>query len=224
MKFFTKTSAAVIVAALGLGAVAPIALAQDQGQQAGPGFGPRHEQGMRAHNQDGMRQGGMRQDGERGGMRGGMLQLVCSEQGAERLEHMFVNISSRLDLTAEQTPLFDALKTAALSAQTGFADTCAAQLPAAGQTADLPNLVERVQTGIKMDEPRIAALSGVLPSLEAFYNSLTDDQKANLDAPGGMRREHFGERQGGPGMGDGSRHGGPGKGFGQHRPMMDQNG
>ena len=152
-------------------------------------------------------------DGERGGMRGGMLQLVCSDEGAERLEHMFVTISHRLDLTAEQTPLFDALKTAALTAQTGFADTCAAQLPAAGQTADLPNLVERVQTGIKVDEARIAALTGVLPSLEAFYNSLTDDQKAKLDVPGEMRREHIGDRQGGPG-----------KGFGQHRQMMDQNG
>jgi len=209
MKLITSTTAAVIVATLGLGAMAPAAFAQDQGPQAGPGFGPRHEQGFRAHNQD-----GMRQDGERGGMRGGMLQLVCSDQGAERLEHMFVSLSHRVELTAEQTPLFDALKTAALTAQTGFADTCTSVLPEAGTTAQAPNLVERLQTGIKIDEARIAALSDVLPSLEAFYASLTDDQKAKLDArPGEMRREHFGKRQGGADQRPG-----------QHRPMMDQNG
>lgn len=209
MKLITTTSAALIVATLGLGTMTPAAFAQDQGQQAGPGFGPRHEQGFRAHNQD-----GMRQDMQRGGMRGGMLQLVCADQGAERLEHMFVSLSHRVELTAEQTPLFDALKTAALSAQTAFSDTCASVLPEAGTTAQAPNLVERVQTGIKIDEARIAAISDVLPALQAFYDSLTDEQKAKLDAgPGEMRREHFGKRQGGPDQRPG-----------QHRPMMDQNG
>ena len=210
MKLITSTSAALIVATLGLGAMAPAALAQDQARQGGPGFGPRHEQGFRAHNQD-----GPRQDMQRGGMRGGMLQLVCSDQGAERLEHMFVSLSHRVELTAEQTPLFDALKTAALSAQTAFSDTCATLLPEAGDTAvQAPNLVELLETRIKVDEARIAALSDVLPSLEAFYNSLTDEQKAALDAgPGQMRREHFGKRQGANDQRPG-----------QQRPMMDQNG
>lgn len=211
MKFFTKTSAAVIVAALGLGALAPAALAHDWGRQAGPGAGPRHEMAFRGGDQDGQRFGGMH--GQRGGMRGGLLQLGCSEQGAERLEHIFVSLSHNLELTAEQTPLFDALKTAALTAQTGLADTCAAERPAAGETAEVPNLVERMQTRIKIDEARTAALSDVLPELETFYNSLTDEQKAKLDGGPGQFREHLGKR-----------HGGPGKGFGQHRPMMGQNG
>ncbi|MHB1110440.1 MAG: Spy/CpxP family protein refolding chaperone [Devosia sp.] len=204
MKSITSTSAALIVATLGLGAMAPAALAQDQGPRAGPGGAARQEQGFRAHNQDGPRQG-LR--------RGGLLQLVCAERGAERLEHMFVAISHRIDLTAEQAPLFDALKTAALSAQTGFADTCASVRPEAGKPVEIPNLVERLETRIKIDEARIAALSDVLPSLEAFYSSLSDEQRAKLDVPGEMRRKHFGDRRGSPDRRPG-----------QHRPMMDQNG
>lgn len=216
MKLITSTSAAAIVATLGLGAIAPAAFAQDQAPQAGPGGAPRFQQNFIANDHD-----GPRENFQRGGMRGGLVQLVCSEQGAERLEQFFVSVSYRLALTAEQTPLFDALKTAALSAQTGFADTCASTLPATGDTAaQAPNLVERLQASVKVDQARIAALSGVLPSLEAFYNSLTDEQKAKLDAPGGMRREHFGERRGGGDerWGDDDRH------PGQRWSDADQNG
>lgn len=207
MKSIASTSAAMIVAMLGLGAMAPAALAQDQGPQAGPSGAAHQEQGFRAHNQDGPRLGG-----KRGGMRGGLLQFVCAERGAERLEHMFVAISYRIDLTAEQAPLFEALKTAALAAQTGFADDCAAVRPAARATAAMPNLVERLHTRVKLGEARIAALSGVLPSLEAFYSSLSDEQQAKLDVRPGKGREHFGKRQG------------PDRRPGQQGPMMDLNG
>jgi hypothetical protein len=79
--------------------------------------------------------------------------------------------------------------------------------------AAAPDLVERLQTRIKVDEARIAALTNVLPSLEAFYGSLTDEQKAKLDMGAEMRREHFGKRQGGPDARPG-----------QHRLMMRHNG
>ena len=206
MKLITKTSAAVLVAMLGLGALAPAAFAQDQAPQAGPAFGPRHQMAFRAHDGNGQRmiEGHV-------GARGGVLPFGCSENGAERLEHVFVSLSHNLDLTAEQQPLFDALKTDALTAQTGLADTCAAAHPA--DAAKAPSIVERMQTRIKIDEAQTAALSSVLPELQAFYDSLTAEQKATLDAGPGRRNEHFGKRQGGPGMG-----------FGQHRPMMDQNG
>ncbi|MDP1729670.1 MAG: Spy/CpxP family protein refolding chaperone [Devosia sp.] len=207
MKLTTSTSAALIVAALGLAVMTPAAIAQDQGPRAGPGGAPRHEHGFRAHNQDGHGQADMRR-----GMHGGVLELVCSPRGAERLEHMFVAISHRVEPTAEQSPLFDALKTAALTAQTGFADTCATVPPEAGGTAGRPDLVERLETRIKVDEARIAALSNVLPSLEAFYGSLSDEQKQKLEFGGEMHREHMGQRQGKDRRPD------------RHRPMMDQNG
>lgn len=189
MELITSTSAAVVVAILGLGTLAPVAMAEDQGLQTSSEVsrpGPRFH-----HNHDGPRPDGMQR-----GMPGGMFGPVCSERGAERLEHMFVSISYRLELTAEQAPLFDALRSEAMTAQTGFADTCASLRPEAGQTTEPPNLIERLQTRIEIDEARTAALSGLMPSIEAFYNSLTDEQQAKLDAAGRMRRGHLGKRQG----------------------------
>lgn len=203
MKLITSTSAAVIVAVLGLVAMTPAAFAQ-----AGPGMA-HYSFGIRGH----YGEDGMLQHRQFDGMRGGTLALVCSEQGAEGLEHMFVAISHRVELTAEQAPLFDALKTAALTAQTSFADTCATLLPETSDTAEVPDLVERLQTRIKVDEAHVAALSKVLPSLEAFYGSLTDEQKANLDIGAEMRSQHFGWRQGNPDPRPG-----------QHRLMMRHNG
>jgi len=185
MNRFTRTSAAVIVAALGLGALAPAAMSHDWGRQQA-GNGPRHEMMFR---------GDQHPMGGAMAMRGGFLEFNCSAKGAERLERAFVSLARMLQPTAEQQPLFDALKTAALTAQTSLADTCAAARPA-DSAAAAPGLVERLQTRLKLDEARTAALSGVLPELEAFYNSLTDAQKARLDAPREMRRQ-FGTRDGG---------------------------
>lgn len=194
MTSIASISAAVVVAVIGLATLAPAAIAQDQdaraAEMAGPGFRFHHLE------HDGSRPAGM----QRGGP-GGMFGLVCSERGAERIEHMFVSISYRLELTAEQTPLFDALKDEALAAQAGFADACATLLPEAGQTAGTPNLIERLRTRIEIDEARTAALSGLLPSIEAFYNSLTDEQQVKLDSLGGRRREHIGKRQGAADLG-----------------------
>lgn len=190
MELITSTSAAVVVAVLGLGTLAPMAMAQDQGPQTGSEVS-RPEPRFHHFNHDGPRPHGMQR-----GMPGGIFGLVCSERGAERLEHMFVSVSYRLELTAEQTPLFDALRNEAITAQTGFADTCASLRPEAGQAAETPNLIERLQTRIEIDEARAAALSGLMPSIEAFYNSLTDEQQAKLDAAGGMRRGPIGKRQG----------------------------
>ncbi len=207
MNLFTRTSAAVIVAALGLGALAPAAMAHDWGRQQA-GDGPRHEMMFRG-GQDGPRFSGQHRMGEGMAMRGGLLQLGCAANGAERLEHMFVSLAYTLEPTAEQAPLFDALKTAALTAQTGLADACAAARPAATADAAAPTIVERMQTRLKIDEARTAALTGVLPELEAFYNSLTDAQKARLDTPREMRRQ-LGTRDGGErGMRFFFRHHGP---------------
>lgn len=120
-------------------------------------------------------------DGGRADARGagGLLNLVCSEKGAEALEIGFVRLAHRLDLTAEQQTLFDALKAKALTTQTSFADSCAAARPATSADAK-PDLLERLKSGLKIDEARLSAMNAVLPDLEAFYASLTDTQKADL--------------------------------------------
>jgi hypothetical protein len=125
----------------------------------------------------------------------GMLGLVCSENGAEALEIAFVRTSHQLDLTDAQQPLFDAFKAKALTTQTSFADECQAAMPEAAADAR-PDLLEGLKATIKVDEARIAALNAVLPDFEAFYASLTDEQKAAL-MPG--RGDRGGDRGMGPG-------------------------
>ena len=108
------------------------------------------------------------------------------------LEIAFVRWSHRLELTTEQQPLFDALKTKALTTQTSFADDCQAAMP--DRTADAkPDLLEGLKARLAIEEAKLTAMNAVLPDFEAFYGSLTDAQKADL-MPQGM-----GPRHGGPG-------------------------
>lgn len=118
-----------------------------------------------------------------GGMGGpGILGLVCSPDGAEGLEVAFVRLSHRLDLTDEQKALFDTFKANALTTQTSFADDCEAALP--DRTADTrPDLLERLKSGLAVQEARLTAMNAILPDFEAFYGSLTDAQKADLMPP-----------------------------------------
>lgn len=156
---------------------------------------------------------------------GGIVHFFCSVNGAPRLEIALNNLSDRLTLAADQTTLFDAFKTALLTAQTGFADAC--QLPAAGADTQL-NPVEQLNLSVSNETARIAAIDSVLPSFEAFYNSLSDTQKAQFAIPlrGDMHmaqgqfgpgQDKFGPRQNSRGMGPGPDNGpgaGPGNGQG----------
>jgi hypothetical protein len=130
----------------------------------------------------------------------GVLGLICSESGAEALEVALVRLSHRLDLTAEQQPLFDAFKTNALTTQTSFADECTAALP--DRTADTrPDLLERLKSGLVIEEARLTAMNAILPDFEAFYGSLTDAQKSSLMPPRMVMRDsgRGHDDRGGPG-------------------------
>lgn len=216
----SKAAMAIVVAAISITAFAPAAYAE------GPDRGGRDGQRghMQDHRQGGDRMGGDRMGGPMMGGRGGaqFLAVGCGPNAAERIETGLVKLGYRVDATAEQKTLLDAVKTAALTAQSDLATTCAEIMPApmaataapdaapapdAATAADRPNLLERLQAGVKMQEAQLAAMTDVLPAFEAFYNSLTDEQKSAL--------EPHGRRDGrGPGR-DGGRDG---------RPMMDRNG
>lgn len=181
--------AALLVAALGsVGATS--AFAQQAPEPRGehtPGFGMHGDQ--RGHMNRRHLAGG-----EHRGMRGGLLDLVCSERGAERLEIGFVRLSHRLELTAEQTPLFEALRTAALAAQAEYAAECdAPQVTAEAQA--VPDPAERFESRIDNDALRVELMAGLLPELRAFTDSLTDAQKQALE-PRRMRRERMLEMPG----------------------------
>lgn len=176
----SKAAMAIVAAAIALTAFTPAAFA------AGPERDGRDGQReMRMHRHDGgdMRRGGMRMN-----MRGGgALALGCGPNAAERIEHALVSLSYRVNPTGEQVGLLDALKTKALEAQQELAVTCDAVLPdraAAAAPATRPNMLEAMQSRLKIEEARVAALGAVLPSFEAFFNSLTDEQKATLEVRG----------------------------------------
>lgn len=171
-KLSTLTAIA-LVATLGTGAMTSTVFANDHardGGERGHNMGPRHEGGkMQA----------------RGGI--ALLALTCAPDAAERFETMLDNVSDRLDLTDAQTVSFDAFQTAALSAQTGFSDTCAAFAGVDGDTDAEPDLIDRLTQRQLMLSAQVEAMDDVLPALETFYDSLSDEQKAAL-AP------HRGER------------------------------
>ena len=158
-----------------------------QGQQGqfGPGQGMRGPDGMRG------------QGFGAGVAAGGLVHFVCSVNGAPRLEIALNNLSDRLTLSDDQKTLYDAFKTSALTAQTAYADAC--ELPSATATAPV-NPVDLLKIHQTNETASIAAIDSVLPSLEAFYNSLTDAQKAELTvgprANMQVGQNNFGPRQG----------------------------
>ncbi len=154
---------------------------------------------------------GWRGDGRRGEMMNprqsggpaGMLNFVCSPQAATRLETMLNRIeerlSQRLDLNTDQQALLADLKAAALSAQTTVSDQCAQ--PSGQNNA---NLIERLQQHETNMKAVLSGIDSVMPSLEKFYASLSDSQKAQLDRmqmgmQNGMRRPMMHGRMNGGG-------------------------
>lgn len=179
----TMTLAALVAAALAIGAAAP-ALAQVQPPNSSP-----TEMADRGHERGG-RQEGRRGMQHRGNMGGGFIALVCSENGDDRLEHMLLSVEQRTNPTAEQQGLYDAFKAAAVSAQADFSATCAAARPADPEATE-GDLVDRLTAGHEVASARLAAMETVLPAFEAFFDSLTDEQKQALE-PGRDDKRHRG--------------------------------
>lgn len=199
MKRTTTTIAALLVATIATGAVVP-AIAQNtasndrpqaQQQRGGDGEGFRMRRNGQ-HDRMQMRRGGA----------GQILALVCSEKGADRLEHMLLNIEQRTDPTADQQALFDTFEASAIQAQTDFAAACATARPDPEQ-AEATDLVDRIGARLEIQQAHLDAMSAVLPDFEAFYDSLSDEQKQamqprrNADNAGGQRGgKHDGQRDG----------------------------
>ena len=204
----------VFAGIMGLTALVPSVYAQDLGapKDTPPISQPDDKGGMRP---DGRPRG--ERPGEHG--RGGIAGLICSTDGATQLETRLADLATQLKLTTDQQPLFDAYQTAALSAQTSFADTCATAQPAAGTQPVPPDALTVLKDRVTHETAELAALNAVLPSFEALYNSLTDTQKADLmplvgphhgprgDDRGGDRAGRHDDRGGEPGRGDKGRHG-----------------
>jgi hypothetical protein len=123
-----------------------------------------------------------------------LMRLACSDRGSEALEIAFVRLKYDLKLTASQQPLFETLRSAALADQKSFADTCKAAMDD-GVAPGQRTLLDRLQTELALDSAKVTALSDIVPKFKAFYDSLSDQQKAQLHhiRPRGA---HFGSQGG----------------------------
>mgnify|MGYP000949472502 CR=1 FL=1 len=197
MSLRTSTTAraviAIVATTMSLAAFTPAANA------AGPDRGDRDGRKFQTHRQAGPM-----------GDRGQFLALGCGPDAAQRIEIGLVRLGYRVDATDEQKTLLDTLKTSTLAAQADLAAVCADVMPApaaastetpaaaAPAAAERPDLLTRLQSGLRIQEARLAAMTAVLPQFEAFYASLTDEQKAALEprrSPRGDRgRSHDGRQ------------------------------
>ncbi|WP_417308168.1 Spy/CpxP family protein refolding chaperone [Devosia sp.] len=188
MSIFRKATLATLVATASLAAAVPMASAQDAAPDASAQVQQAHGKAGRGPGRD-MRGGPHRT--QRGMMAMPLVSLTCAPNAAERLETRYDRIGERLDLTDEQATLFDALKTEALTAQTSFADDCPTPPAAKDRQASRQsrgNPIDRLEQRLERDGDRIAALTGLLPELRAFYDSLDENQLAKL-RPNRMQRD-----------------------------------
>lgn len=124
----------------------------------------------------------------------------CAPRAADRMERRYDRLAERLKLTPEQQGLYDTFMTSALTAQTELADQCADIRPERAGRADRtqrPDLLDRMEGRLKLDEARLAAMNAAFPDFRAFYGSLTDEQKAGL-FPAGRGNHHDRPRAGRP--------------------------
>ena len=108
----------------------------------------------------------------------------CSERAA-RLAGRLAYLEVKLDLTAEQRPLWDKWRQAALDGATKVRAVCMEKPTAAGSR---PTVVERTAHFQKMLATMAAALDEAQPALAAVYQSLNDEQRDTFEK--GMRPWH----------------------------------
>jgi hypothetical protein len=114
------------------------------------------------------------------GPRGG-FDFIGSPQA---VEIALVRLSYAIDMTGEQQALFETLRNDALAAATAFEDTTEGLRPNPEATG-MPDIADMLDTRIAIETAKLEALTAVQPAFEAFFGSLTDEQKAEL-----MPRRH----------------------------------
>ncbi len=173
-----------IIGSLGIIAFAPAAYAfgpgSGQNNKWQQKFNQLHQQ---AHAQGQMQKPNAGIRGQAMGANGSFISFACSNDGVKRLETIFVNVSEKFNLNSEQQDLLNDLKTSALSAQTGYADTCSN--PRVDRaTVNNANIITRLEVQSHNMNAMASAIDEVLPSLKAFFDSLSDEQKAAMKMQG----------------------------------------
>jgi len=128
----------------------------------GPGWGPGH----------GMMWGGP----TRNWFGWGASEHFCGDEGKKNVDRFMALIDRYIAPTEAQKPSEDALKAAFGSAQEQLASLC--EKPHTGRWSP----IERLMVAEAHLNAMLNATHAIKGPLEAFYNGLTDDQKAKMDS------------------------------------------
>jgi hypothetical protein len=125
------------------------------------------------------------------------LKQMCQD-GFAREAGALAYLEARLSLTGNEKPLFERWKNVKLDIARHHTDTCAArEFP---RTEKMPTIVDRMARQQDRLKNRLADLDAERPALEAFYNSMSAEQKQEFGRAA-MRLMMLRERlAGGPGM------------------------
>ncbi len=186
MKSFSTTAIAALVAGTMGALLLTPAFADDAAATPASQNGTAMQRpGMHgAGQQQGMRGMWMHRDDKGMGPHGELLKLACSERGGEAIEMALVHLKYSVDPTADQTPLFNALHDAAVADQKTFAEACKSAM-GDKTAAGTKSVLDRLQAGLDIEKAKLAAMTDLLPKFKTFYDSLTDAQKAKLNADRG---------------------------------------
>ncbi len=165
----TKAIVAVMATAIGLGAIAPV---MAQSAPPAPETAVTQDANGPAH--------GVRSQGDGPRQRGGFGGFFDFGRGGEGIEVALVQLSHRIELSADQQTLLEALKTSALAAADDFAAATEGLRPAEGEKPAMPSVATMLENRIAIETAHVAALEAVQPAVVAFFDSLTDAQKAEL--------------------------------------------
>ena len=118
-----------------------------------------------------------------------MMRRDPQEWCLDRLAHRaarYAYIGVKLNLTAEQQPLWDKVQSAAQTEEQQERQLCAALKPGAE-----PTVLERMDRMQQLLQARLNGLQAGKPAVQALYQALTPEQQAILNRPfdrGGMGR------------------------------------
>lgn len=126
-------------------------------------------------------EGGPSMGGWRGMMQHGMMHRDPRERCEDRLAWraaMRAYTEAKLNLTAEQRPLWDKVQSAAQAEEQKERQLCGSLKSADGST-----LLDRLDRRQQFLSTRLEGLQSVRPSVQALYQALTPEQRAILDHP-----------------------------------------
>lgn len=133
--------------------------------------------GMQGHSRWGMRGWPMRQGMWHRAMMRGDPQQRCIDRLAHRAARR-AYVETKLDLTAEQRPLWDKLQTIAQGEVQKERQLCEQLKPGVSTT-----VLDRMNRAQELLSARLDALQSAKPALQALYQALTPEQRAIMDRP-----------------------------------------